>query len=297
MAITQEQIFEAAGQIAAAGQRPTLEAIRKITGGSYTTISPALNEWKSRQKAAAGPLREPAPQAVGERLAEVGADIWALALELANGRLTAEREALEKARAEMQAAQAEAAELADRLTAELDEARARIAVLEAAEAVSGGEARELRGQIAAATERAATAEARAGELRTELDHAHQEAHQVRAERDQAQEKVAASAGQAQTLRAELAAANGRAAEIERRADELRADLGRARQEADQARAEQQKAAQASAAEREAARREAGQAREEAARLSGQLGAHQELLARLTPAESKPAGKKGPGQAE
>ena len=36
MAVTKEQIFSAADELAASGQRPTLEAIRKITGGSYT---------------------------------------------------------------------------------------------------------------------------------------------------------------------------------------------------------------------------------------------------------------------
>ena len=71
MAVTKEQIFSAADELAASGQRPTLEAIRKITGGSYTTISPALNEWKARQVTAAAPLREPAPQAVADRLAEL----------------------------------------------------------------------------------------------------------------------------------------------------------------------------------------------------------------------------------
>ena len=71
MAVTKEQIFSAADELAASGQRPTLEAIRQITGGSYTTISPALNEWKARQVTAAAPLREPAPQAVADRLAEL----------------------------------------------------------------------------------------------------------------------------------------------------------------------------------------------------------------------------------
>jgi len=34
-----------------------MEAMRQVTGGSYTTISPALNEWKVKQAAAAMPLR------------------------------------------------------------------------------------------------------------------------------------------------------------------------------------------------------------------------------------------------
>jgi uncharacterized coiled-coil DUF342 family protein len=205
MAVTPEQIFDAADQIAAAGQRPTLDAVRQIVGGSYTTISPALNEWKAKQKAAASPLREPAPAAVGERLAAVGADIWALALELANSRLAAEREALEKARVDMIAAQAEAVELADQLTAELEAAKAKIAALEAAASAATGEAAELRAQVVAVTERAATAEARAGELRTELDHAHQSVDQARKEANQARTDAARLAGQIEAHKEQAAA--------------------------------------------------------------------------------------------
>lgn len=95
MAVTKEQIFSAADNLAAAGQKPTLEAIRQITGGSYTTISPALNEWKARQATAAAPLREPAPQAVADRVAELGSDLWTIALDLANARLAVEREGSE----------------------------------------------------------------------------------------------------------------------------------------------------------------------------------------------------------
>ena len=91
MAVTKEQIFSAADQLSAEGRRPTLEAVRQITGGSFTTISPALNEWKAQQASAATPLHEAAPQAVTDRLSKVGAEIWAIALELANARLATER--------------------------------------------------------------------------------------------------------------------------------------------------------------------------------------------------------------
>ena len=101
MAVTKEQIFAAADALAAEGKRPTLESIRQITGGSYSTISPALNEWRARQAAKASPIREAAPQAVADRMAEVGAEVWSIALELANARLAAEREALDKARGEL----------------------------------------------------------------------------------------------------------------------------------------------------------------------------------------------------
>ena len=186
MAVTKEQIFSAADELAAAGQKPTLEAIRQRTGGSYTTISPALNEWKARQATAAAPLREPAPQAVADRLAEVGAEVWGIALELANARLASEREALEKARADLEADRAEATELADRLAAQVEELQSRLASIETAEQAARTEADELRANLTAAQEQAHTAEARAqeierraGELRTELDRAHQDADQAR----------------------------------------------------------------------------------------------------------------------
>jgi chromosome segregation ATPase len=207
MAVTKEQIFSAADELAAAGQKPTLEAIRQRTGGSYTTISPALNEWKARQATAAQPLREPAPQAVADRLAEV----WGIALELANARLASEREALEKARAELEADRAEATELADRLAAEVEELQSRLASTEAAEAAARGEAEELRGQLAAAQEQAHTAEARAqeierraGELRTELDRAHADAAAARQALAAAREEAAGLRGRAEALEPLLA---------------------------------------------------------------------------------------------
>lgn len=293
MAVTKEQILAAADQIAAAGERPTLEAVRQIVGGSYTTISPVLNEWKARQKEATAPLREPAPQAVGDRLAEVGADIWAMALGLANSRLAAERESLEKARADMEAAQAEAAELADKLAGEVEALQSRLASIVAAEQAARTEADELRTKLTAAQEQAHTAEARAveierraGELRTELDRAHQDADQVRGNLAEQQKVNQATANQLDQVRAELAKVQGKAEAAEQAHHEQRRQAA-----ADaQRQAEQLTATQA---ERDQARQEASKAREDAARLAGQLQAHQEqtaaILARLAlPAEAKPA---------
>ena len=52
MAITREQIWNAADEIDAAGQNPTLAAVRKaVGGGSFTTIQDAMTEWKARRAA------------------------------------------------------------------------------------------------------------------------------------------------------------------------------------------------------------------------------------------------------
>jgi chromosome segregation ATPase len=172
MALTQEQILAAADAIAAAGQRPTLEAVRQRVGGSYSTISPVLAEWKARQAARAQPVREAPPAAVTERLEALGGEVWAVALELATARLRAEREALEAARAELEVERAEAVELADRQAADIEALTSRLSGIEAAEQAARRESDELRGRLAAA-------ESRVEELRTEIDCARREAAQAR----------------------------------------------------------------------------------------------------------------------
>ena len=165
MAITKDQIFAVADEIDAAGQNATLAAVRKaLGGGSFTTISEGMTEWKARKAAKETPLREPAPSAVADRLAELGTEIWSSALELANGRLATEREALEAARLQLEADKAEAAELADQVTGELEVAKAALTPATAAEQASRRECESLRQALADKTLRAATHEARAHEI-------------------------------------------------------------------------------------------------------------------------------------
>lgn len=124
MTSTIDRIFEIAEELDAAGQNPTLAAVRKaLGGGSYTTISQAMNQWRAKKSAKETPIREAAPQAITELLQQFGMEVWAQALLLANGRLASEREALEKARQEIESQRKEAAELADQVSAELEAAR------------------------------------------------------------------------------------------------------------------------------------------------------------------------------
>ena len=165
MAISKDQIFAAADELDAAGQSPTLAAVRKaLGGGSFTTISEGMTDWKARKAAKETPLREPAPPAVAERLAELGAELWAAALELANGRLAAEREALETLRIQLEAEKVEAAELADQVTAELEVAKQGLTAAAAAEQAARAELEGLRQQLSQARLQAATAQARADEI-------------------------------------------------------------------------------------------------------------------------------------
>src|SRR3546814_11492606 len=91
MAITKEQIFAVADELDAAGQNPTLASVRKqLGGGSFTTISEALNEWRARQASQAAPIREPAPAAIPQKLAALDGAMCAVAFELEKNRMTLE---------------------------------------------------------------------------------------------------------------------------------------------------------------------------------------------------------------
>ena len=170
MAITREQIFAVADEIDAAGQNATLAAVRKaLGGGSFTTISEGMTEWKVRKAARQTPLREPAPSMVAERLTELGTEIWSAALELANGRLDSEREALEAARLQLESDKAEAAELADQVTAELELAKTALQTATAAELAARAESEGRRQDLTDAKLKAATAEARAHEIEKRAD--------------------------------------------------------------------------------------------------------------------------------
>lgn len=170
MAITKEQIFKVADELRAAGITPTLVAVRdKLGGGSFSTISPAMAEWWQRQAEKQARLGESIPHHLAERLGDFGAELWSAALESANGRLVSERAALEATRVQLETAQREAAELADHLSAELDQANNRIVALDTAEQKARKEADTLRAQITEAQQRVAIAEARATELSKRAD--------------------------------------------------------------------------------------------------------------------------------
>lgn len=195
MAITKKAIFDAADALDAAGQRPTLAALRKaVGGGSFTTISEAMKEWWAARALREAPAREPAPAVVGERLGVVADEIWALALQVANERLASEREAFEAARVQAEHEKVEAVELADAVTAELETLQGKFSALEEGERTAREKAVALREQLAVSRERAATAEARAAEIERRADDLNAELARVNG---QNAELVSALAGAAE----------------------------------------------------------------------------------------------------
>ena len=132
MAITTEQVHAAADAITARGERPTLTAVRReLGGGSFSTISEAMQAWRARQQEEASAQGESEiPEPVREQLASCAAAVWEAALAEAEQRFAAEREALHQARAQADAEVAEAQEAVRTLEAEAEEKDRRIAALE-----------------------------------------------------------------------------------------------------------------------------------------------------------------------
>ena len=214
MAITTQDIHAAADRLAAEGQQPTLAAVRSaLGGGSFTTISEAMKVWKAAQQSATAPIREVAPAAVAERMAEVAGEVWSIAQGMANDRLASEREALDAARQEMEQAQAEAAELADQLASDLDTAKAVIEQQAQAAALQAGEierqaadAARLNSALSVATTAASTAEASLAEVRTRVDQLSHMNDAERAERIAAEKRAGEAERQVAVLESRLDAA-------------------------------------------------------------------------------------------
>lgn len=280
---TIEQVTAAADALIAEGQKPTLANIRAaLGGGSFSTISPLLKQWREshREEAATTPIADPAPDEITEQVQSMAGHIWQAAMQLANARLQQERETLEATRLAIEAERDEAAELADQVNGELErvtgEAEALKASLEAVnvdlaksqeqsqlQAVQLAEQRQATKDVE--TELQATEQHR-DELRAMLDAAKNEAHVLH-------EKVEAQAGTIATLTAELKAATTASIELKGQLEKQRNELVRATAEATECRARLEEAGRLigkAEAAQEAAKAGMAEARERAAQLAGQI---------------------------
>lgn len=199
--LSNERIHEVADQLAAAGQRPTLAAVREaLGGGSFTTISEAMKLWRKQaaEHEQLQPLVDALPDVLQQAALTTAAAVWREAQALAASRLEAERQALAQAQETLEAEQAETVELVALLERDLELSRAELAdaVAKAADAEIVSSARitkiadeldSVKAELVQANLRAERAEAkaveverRAADLRTELDRAHEDTDKIAA---------------------------------------------------------------------------------------------------------------------
>jgi chromosome segregation ATPase len=230
---TVEAIWQAADALEAEGIRPTLAAVRnKVGGGSFTTITNAMGEWRKRRQQEALAPAEPLPDEIaqhvdeigqrlgdiGQQLRALGGEVWAKARALADEQLVGLRQRLEAEKAELGAQMAEAVQLADQLTEEAEGLRRQLAEHEA-----------LKAQLAEMERRHADELARGGEKIARLEAALADA---RANEKAAVERAARAEDRVEALSEQMAETSGKLQRLEAEQAEIRARMTAAVQLAD-----------------------------------------------------------------
>ncbi len=266
MAITRDEIIKAADALERDGEKVTAEAVRAfLGGGSYTTLSPVLREWKEGRKTTVAVVLDMPGElkAVMERL---GSEFWQAASKLANEKLISVQAEADSAVADAQA--------------ERDETLQEVARLESAMASLGD-------QVLSADKQKEAAQADHNELQTEtirlhekLAASHSEAARLRddvirvgQEKDRQVSEAARLQGLNEELNRELAEARQQAAEASRLQilnEEMKRELNEARQ---QLGAERQRASER-ALEAGSLKRELEQSTVAQERLQGSLETQQ-----------------------
>src|SRR4051794_11170394 len=97
MAITRDQVLEAAGAIAADGGEPTYMNVRARLGtGSFSTIQKHLRDWRTTGQVESGPSVTTLPEAFTEALNRFGSEAWKAASQWAKDEIEAARRAYEE---------------------------------------------------------------------------------------------------------------------------------------------------------------------------------------------------------
>lgn len=219
MAITRDQVFEAAEGLSTEGQDPTYITVRERLGsGSFSTISKYLREWKAAGKErSSGGEREEMPQEFQVTLSRFGAEVWRTLGAFARTEIEVAREAFEARVRERDEELERAATTVDALQRELDTVSGERDELE----------RECQALRAAAAEKQGIIEevrSRLAEEKNALKAQSEELTRVKEERDAARAEVVASLRIEEHLRRELEKEEARSREMSSHLQELSAKL-------------------------------------------------------------------------
>lgn len=226
MTSSKEKIIAAAEKLEAEGVNPTQVTVREaLGGGSFATIGPILKEWKESKKEDHALTEIQVPEAITERLEQLQGAVWQAAVDEAERRLSAEREALKAAQDKAAGEVAEHLDIIKALEVEAEEYQRKIETLEDVSSSLDADRHSALTELAevkaqAETDRHAAAEAIIKETER------REAAEARAERAEALHREAIEQARAdltalqQECKAEIAAVRGEAANLVERANEL-----------------------------------------------------------------------------
>lgn len=218
MAITREQILETASSLQAQGIKPTQTNVREsLGGGSFTTISEVLREWRQEQDQTAQLQAVVIPADITDRTQVLIAQVWETAQSLANDRLIKEREALEHKEA--------------LINAEIDESNKIIETLENEQAELTAQLDTLNNDNSLLTHKNNELENLTNSLETQLnaekdraDQATNQATGLQAKLDEQNAKIERLTADLATAQATATNAQAQATEHAQRADQATAEL-------------------------------------------------------------------------
>lgn len=169
MALTSDQVHAAADAIVERGENPKLTNVRKqLGGGSFTTISEAMQSWRQQHAQEAMLQQTEVPDSITSRLTALGAAVWTEAMSESDSRLQSERALLDQAREEAASQVKEAGEMVTALESEAAEREEKIQSL----SNELDEQRRLTDQskadIAALTERLSSRDQQISDLKEQL---------------------------------------------------------------------------------------------------------------------------------
>ncbi|HAF2458156.1 TPA: hypothetical protein G9F28_001698 [Salmonella enterica] len=122
MAISKTNVVDACNKLYAEGKNVTLDAVRAITGGSFSTISPLVKEWKAEQSGVNASLESGIARTdVPEKLTELLNTLWSAALATASQKMEAERQLLNDYKVELENERHDLIYASDRIACELDD--------------------------------------------------------------------------------------------------------------------------------------------------------------------------------
>lgn len=262
MALTTEQIHNAADAIAERGEKPTQVAVRReLGGGSFSTIGEAMASWWDSQKEEHALAEVEVPESVKDRADQMQAAVWSAAVEESERRLQSERDALH-----------EAQQAADAKVREHQEA---VAVLEAdleARETTIGELREAvadRNDLAESLRESENARIRAEQRAEDLDktltehraEARQEAERSREEIERLRGLLAEESQKRETAERNVAVSESQAASERDKAEDLKGQIKELKEELKQAQADVRTAQENEKTALEQAREAKGEASE------------------------------------
>ncbi|EFQ5903999.1 hypothetical protein HZX00_005251, partial [Salmonella enterica] len=122
MAVSKADVVNACNELYAQGKNVTLDAVRAITGGSFSTISPLVKEWKAEQSGVNASLESSVARTdIPVKLTELLNTLWSAAMVTASQKLEAERQLLNDYKTELENERSDVMFAADRVSAELDD--------------------------------------------------------------------------------------------------------------------------------------------------------------------------------